>query len=319
MLCYIGVMTEILSKTKSFFSKLSKDDTYLVAVSGGVDSVVLAHLVDQFGFKFRIAHVDHDVRHDSKDDAIFVGKMAERYGVPFHCAKIESKVNRSFEEFARNFRYNFFNSLCSQYKLSGIFLGHHANDQAETIFNNFIRGTGVLGLSGMLPIDEKKIRPFLDIKKEAIIQYAYKNKLSWREDSTNVENDYDRNWIRNTVFPELSKRRNVKKVLCKNSKYFLQLYDYVKQQANDWLGHNLLNNTISYDALNDLHPALRSEVIVQLWTILYHNRHQFKSNLIDEVLKWLTKPKEHSMIPFGKRYVLKFTENNIHILLTEQL
>ncbi len=175
---------------------------YVVAVSGGVDSVVLLHMLVKDGFpisqppfsnpQFIVAHFDHGIRPESGDDAEFIRTLADKYGVPFETRREELGKGAS-EEFARNRRYAFLNEVAKKY-IGKIVTAHHADDVIETIAINIVRGTGWRGLAvlGSPNIE----RPLLNKTKAELIEYAHKNNLEWREDSTNSDTKYLRNNLR---------------------------------------------------------------------------------------------------------------------------
>lgn len=165
---------------------------YVVAVSGGVDSVVLLDMMVRRSDAIIVAHFDHGIRPDSASDADFVRGLAERYDAPFEMAREELGVNAS-EELARDRRYGFLNAVAKKYDAK-IMTAHHADDVVETIAINLVRGTGWRGLAvlGSPSIE----RPLLEKSKAELIEYAQANSLEWREDSTNQDMKYLRNGLR---------------------------------------------------------------------------------------------------------------------------
>lgn len=168
---------------------------YVLAVSGGVDSVVLLDMLVKKGDnELIVAHFDHGIRDDSKSDAIFVAELAEKYGLPFETKREELGPNAS-EEKARDRRYEFLRAVAKKYDAK-LVTAHHSDDVIESIAINLTRGTGWRGLA---VLDSDILRPLLYITKSEIITYAKKNKLKWREDSTNAGDDYLRNRIRRKI------------------------------------------------------------------------------------------------------------------------
>jgi tRNA(Ile)-lysidine synthase len=187
----------------------SQKDLVIVGVSGGVDSMVLCHLLLAGGFRFRIAHINYGLRGaDSNDDALFVKTWAAKNNVSFDFleAKMEWAENKSgIQQKARTIRYDWFSELSAQHNATAILTAHHQNDQAETILHNYIRGGGVAALRGMLNVSNGIVRPLLSFSKEEILAYAKANNIAWREDRSNATNDYTRNYIRHEVVPALEK------------------------------------------------------------------------------------------------------------------
>ena len=188
---------------------------WLVAVSGGVDSVVLCHLAAANNIPFAIAHCNFQLRgEESYRDKNFVIALAKQAGVElfvkdFDTKKYMAETGKSVQVAARDLRYNWFYELLAQSpgtnSQSMIATAHHANDNIETVLMNLFRGTGIKGLRGILPVHDKIIRPLLGVTKEAILDYAEKNGLAWVEDSSNSSDKYTRNLIRNQVIPIMEK------------------------------------------------------------------------------------------------------------------
>jgi len=168
------------------------DTRYIVAVSGGVDSVALLHMLHSARDSgLIVAHFDHGIRADSAQDADFVKRLAKAYKVPFVTRREELGSNAS-EELARRRRYAFLRELADLHDAQ-IITAHHNDDLIETIAINHVRGTGWRGLA---VLDSDIVRPLLDTPKQEIIQYALDNNLAWREDSTNQSDAYLRNRLR---------------------------------------------------------------------------------------------------------------------------
>jgi len=169
--------------------------TYVVGVSGGVDSVVLLDQLTRIpGHEIIIAHFDHGIREDSAEDALFVAGLAEVYGLPFETVREELGAEAS-EERARDRRYAFLRSIAKKYN-GRIVTAHHSDDAVETIAINLHRGTGWRGLA---VLDSDISRPLLHSTKADLIEYARRRDLTWREDSTNASDAYLRNRLRRDI------------------------------------------------------------------------------------------------------------------------
>lgn len=187
---------------------------YIVAVSGGVDSVVLLDMlangvtpISHFlgpNPQLILAHFDHGIRQESKEDAEFVKSLAEKYSLPFETKREKLGKNAS-EDLARQKRYEFLRDVAKKYDAE-IVTAHHADDVVETIAINLTRGTGWRGLAVM---DSDIIRPLTNITKAEIIEYAKSNNLTWREDKTNADEKYLRNRVRRKLvgFDDDTKRQ----------------------------------------------------------------------------------------------------------------
>lgn len=189
---------------------ISSSDKVLLAVSGGVDSVVMCHLFNENKIPFSIAHCNFGLRGlESVGDEEFVNKMAKEYDVDIYIKKFDGEKiknsKKSIQLIARELRYDWFNYLCEENNFAKVALAHHMNDCIETTILNLCRGTGITGLSNMLNHNHnhKIIRPLILYTKQEIIDYANSKNLRWREDSSNAKSDYRRNVIRNRVIPIL--------------------------------------------------------------------------------------------------------------------
>lgn len=189
---------------KLFFRK----EKILLTVSGGIDSVVMCELFYQSGLHFGIAHCNFQLRGDESDgDELFVKNMAAKYQVPLYIKHFEtntysSENGISIQMAARKLRYDWFEEILNSEKYDYIATAHHQNDQIETFFINLLRGTGLAGLHGILPKQNKIIHPLLFTTREKIISFANQNGLVHREDSSNSSVKYLRNAIRHQIIPQ---------------------------------------------------------------------------------------------------------------------
>lgn len=193
---------------------MSSDQVYVVAVSGGVDSVALLnmlvnhslqnHKLQSIDYKLIIAHFDHGIREESGDDAQFVADLAAKYGIEFELGVTDLGPDAS-EEVARTARYNFLRQCCNKYSAAGVITAHHKDDLIETAMINLIRGTSWRGLASLelssIVFGINLLRPLINISKKEILRYAEAHELQWVEDVTNQNLDYLRNYVRRTLIP----------------------------------------------------------------------------------------------------------------------
>ena len=187
-------------------------ETVLVAVSGGVDSVVLLDLLQQlasdYGVSLHVAHLDHGVRAASSADARFVEQLAGTRGLPIHASRLDPEAlgahrGHGAEGSSREARYAFLRSVAAEIGASRIALGHTADDQTETILYRLARGTGPTGLRGIPPVRDSYVRPLIEITRGEILAYAQERELAWRVDASNADPSFARNLIRHRILPEL--------------------------------------------------------------------------------------------------------------------
>jgi tRNA(Ile)-lysidine synthetase-like protein len=177
--------------------------SYVVAVSGGVDSVVLLDvLAKRPDLQLTVAHFDHGIRADSAEDRKLVQDLAKKYKLPFiyHAVELGAKAS---EARAREARYRFLHDVRQASKTQAIITAHHQDDLLETVILNLLRGTGRRGLSSLKSTDIIK-RPLLHIPKKELLRYAKREGLRWREDSTNTDERYLRNYIRLHILPRFA-------------------------------------------------------------------------------------------------------------------
>lgn len=181
----------------------------LLAISGGIDSVVLGFLCQHIGLNFALAHCNFSLRGtESEEDEFFVKNLAKKWGreffiKKFETAKIAAEKKCSIQVTARELRYEWFQKLVKERKFDYIFTAHQADDNLETYLINTIRGTGLEGLTGIPEINGIIVRPLLPFSRMEIESYAKANGIFWREDSSNASSKYLRNKIRHEVIPVL--------------------------------------------------------------------------------------------------------------------
>ena len=196
-------------------------DRLLLAVSGGVDSVVLCDLCAKAGYSFTIAHCNFGLRGaESERDEQFVRSLGNVYGVPvlvknFDTKQVAEAQKISIQEAARNLRYAWFEEIVNDEQTiinddsknihHYILTAHHMDDNVETVLMNFFKGTGISGLRGILPKQGRLVRPLLFVSKKQVEAYAQEHRLAWVQDSSNLETKYTRNYFRHTIIPLVEK------------------------------------------------------------------------------------------------------------------
>ncbi len=242
-----------------------KECNFVLAISGGVDSMVLANLFLINNLNFSIAHCNFQLRgKESDDDELFIKKWCSEKDIKLYNKKFSTedycKKNKlTIQMGARELRYEWFSELIDKEKYDFIVTAHHIDDQLETFIINSIRGTGIDGLVGIPDKINKIIRPLLMSSKDQIIEYSKVNKINYREDSSNDKEDYLRNKIRHSVIPYL--KSDDDNVLLKfkttienlnSTKIFVQkVISKVRERVFIYEGENIITNI---DLLKDLDP-----------------------------------------------------------------
>lgn len=205
---------DLLKEFKHYIKKenlFQPKDKLLLAVSGGVDSVVLCELCKQAAYDFVIAHCNFQLRGEESDrDEKFVRELGKKYTAEvlvkkFDTEKYAAENKLSIQVAARELRYQWFHELIESAVAKFVVTGHHANDNVETMLMNFFKGTGINGLKAILPKQGKIVRPLLFAKKETLLAFARDHNLAFTEDSSNASDKYTRNYFRNQLLPALQK------------------------------------------------------------------------------------------------------------------
>lgn len=287
-----------------FSSHISPDDIIVLAVSGGVDSMVLLDMVLGCHKKENIivAHLDHCLRWVESDwDREFVASICNRYNITFEMQKIDIWVlakteKSSLEAIARRERYTFLELIRSKHDARYILTAHHAGDQTETIVWNLIKWAKVRGLSGMSIISGLIFRPLLTTPKSDILEYAREHQVEYREDSTNMDITYDRNRIRHDIIPVLeSLNPSIHNSVWELANYMQSLGNFLTDSVESWLrkssSESWKPNTFLSDSFLSLSPFLQGEIISYLYTQSQGGSSQWLSRgLIDELIRFIWDP-----------------------------
>lgn len=274
-------LTQLLYKIRRTIDRyglLEKGDRMVVGVSAGVDSMVLLHLLNalrqDFSLTLIVAHLNHGLRpQESLREVEFVQKESDRLGLIFEYQEVNvrsfQKIKKiSLQEAARQVRFQFFHDLCQKYSAGKIALGHHADDQVETLLLRLFRGSGLQGLKGMLPIREGRIiRPLLEVWKDEIESVAFEHSIPYLMDSSNLKKDYLRNRIRLNLIPLIEKeyqkgfRRNIfrSSILLRGENAFMD--EEAEKAFREIVHQEDEESFFNLSEFRSLHPALRWRVI----------------------------------------------------------
>jgi tRNA(Ile)-lysidine synthase len=275
----------------------------LVAVSGGPDSIVLLHLfkkisLENSNIKLAIAHLNHLSRgEDSNKDSVFVVELGKTTKLDTFVEEIDvsllrKNINTSFQESARIIRYDFLRRILSQWKGDLIALGHNADDQAETVLINLLRGSGLLGLTGIPAQRDIFIRPLHGCFRSEIDDYIYLHDLKYCSDETNYESKYLRNKVRLELIPFLELYNpKIKSALTVTSALLTDDEDYLVKQVKEKLievGFRCFENdytSLNIKLLNSQHPAIKKRLVRHAIFIAKGNLRSISARHILEVLR----------------------------------
>lgn len=276
--------------TTRFARMCDSNHVSLLAVSGGIDSVVLCHLFNKLGYNFLIAHCNFQLRgEESRRDEQFVKQLADKYGKQLFVKQFET--NKYVEEnkvsvqvAARDLRYAWFRLLAFEEKQAdSIVTAHHADDNIETVVMNFFRGTGLKGLTGMDDEYNKILRPLLPFRKKDLIEYANENGLTFVEDSSNISSNYTRNYFRNDLLPSVQKVfPEAEENILKNIE---RLREVQQVYNNAIIEHK--KKLIEHKGDEEHIPILKLQKLTSFRTVLWEiiKEKSYTAGQVDEVIK----------------------------------
>jgi tRNA(Ile)-lysidine synthase len=302
----MDLLEKFKANFKQQFSELTSTHChFFLAVSGGIDSIVLTELFFRSGFDFSIAHCNFQLRgNESNDDEIFVEQIAKKYQKEFFVKKFDTEEHAaenkiSIQEAARNLRYEWFHEILNRqfvihdnratddlpFTIRVLATAHHADDNIETTMLNFFRGTGLQGLKGISVFDKKRkiIRPLLFARREEILIYAKENNLQWREDSSNASDKYTRNFFRHQIISLMKEKiPSAEENILRNIPRFNE-ENIVYENAIVSIKNKLLEQKG-----NEIHiPILKLKKQIPLKTIVWEifKTYHFNSSQTDEIIK----------------------------------
>jgi tRNA(Ile)-lysidine synthase len=338
-----------VGRTIDRYRLLERGDRVIVGVSAGVDSMVLLYLLnayrEAFGLSLIVAHVNHGFRpEESEKEAELVQKESKRLGLPFEYGQFNVREFQKLSGFspqdaARRIRFQFFQDLLEKHEAQKIALGHHADDQVETILLRLIRGSGLQGLKGILPIREGKvIRPLLEVWRGEIESFAIGEGIHFHLDSSNLKQDYLRNKIRLALIPSVERKYqpNFKQILLRTSAILREENDYLEKSAEEAYQKIIRKegNAIyfKFSEYLSLHQAIQWRVIRKMMETIWaqgmagkgnewsdvHQIHQRLRNpppsFILELSRGVWIEKRYDMVELGKRGVKPFPPFEVELI-----
>jgi len=264
---------EVLKYIKSN-RMLQHGDSVVLGVSGGADSlcmlIILNKLVSKLDLDLTVVHINHNLRGlEADNDQKFVEEFCENIGVKcivkqIYVKQLAEEMKCSHEEAGRIARYEIFRKIAAEQGNSKIAIAHNLNDNSETVLLNLFRGTGIKGLSGILPKRDDIIRPIMCLTRQQIEEYLCDNNISYCTDSTNFEDVYTRNKIRHNIIPIVEEGVNSAAVIniAKTATELIEIEGYLEQQTEEMFSTMVVENQNSFLILPyDVHPIIRSRVI----------------------------------------------------------
>ena len=270
-------MKEALTFLKN---KLSDKDTIVVGVSTGPDSMALLYLLMEIRKKLDIkivcAHVNHNVRKESKDEEEFLIDYCKKNDVLFEGMKITKYGDDNFHNEARTIRYDFFDGLVKKYNADYLMTAHHGDDLMETVLMRIVRGSTLRGYGGFNSLIDrgsyKLVRPLIYATKSEIEQFDIKHKIPYFIDSSNLKDKYTRNRFRHTVLPFLKEEdKNVHEKFLKFSKMIYEYDDYINNEVKDKFLDIYKDNKLDITKYLELPSLLQNKIIYNLLESIYYD------------------------------------------------
>ena len=310
---------DVIKAVESYMEQhhmIEEGDVIVAGVSGGADSVCLFSILKEYcakkGAALVVVHVNHGIRDDAAKDAEFVEGLCRQAGVEYHlfCEDIPAYAKKrgiGTEEAGRLARYEAFEQIRARFGSRGkIAVAHNRNDQAETTLFHLLRGSGVAGLSGIMPVREQIIRPLLCVERKEIENYLSQKGIEWCIDFTNQENTYTRNKLRNVVFPYLEKEVCEQSIrhIANAAEEIAQVRTFL-EELTDEAEKNILEKEesvvfIRRDAFLKQHTVIRKQILLRALAYLVPSRKDIGSVHIKDLLSLFEKNSgKQIQLPYG--------------------
>ena len=302
------------------YGMLRKGDTVVVAVSGGPDSVALLHVLDSlkgiYRLRLHVAHLEHGIRgEESRGDMQFVEELCRRLSLPFTARSedvpaLAASRGLSLEAAARKVRYAFLKEVSDEVKAEKIATGHNANDQAETLLLNLLRGAGMAGLSGIRPaMNGKIIRPLIESSRREIEEYVGEKHLDFRLDSSNLDERMERNKVRRVLLPLIEKEFNpgIIDALSRSASIFSTMNMYLIERVEEALDLCSKSEdgriTIDLEAFDELPRAVKLFSLYTVVRSLEGDDQVVSFDILNAVLNLAARSKSGSRVEIGSGIV----------------
>lgn len=313
-------MENVINYLKNLFNK---NDTVIIATSGGPDSMCLLNVViklkEEYNLKIICAHVNHNLRKESDDEKIFVENYAVNNNIIFEYLKIDNYPGGKFtEDKARRIRYNFFKDLVKKYNAKYLFTAHHGDDLIETILMRITRGSNLKGYAGINLINQNDeystVRPLLYTTKDEILSYLKENNIPYAIDKSNEKMDYTRNRFRKHVLPFLkSEDKNVHLKFLKFNEELNEYNDYINKIVNENYDNVVVDNSVNIIKLKKLDKFIQKKIIEALIVKIQENNiFNINSKELASIMKIIDNEKNVT-INLADNYIARKSYNKLYI------
>ena len=260
--------------------KLEKKDILIVGVSAGPDSMALLHILKELrkkiGYKIVVAHINHNIREESKEEAEFLRNYCNENNIPFEMMVITEYGDDNFHNEARNIRYNFYDELINKYGANYLMTGHHADDLMETILMRIVRGSTLRGYSGFSDVvnmgNYKIVRPLISVTKQELEDFDKENDVPYRIDESNFKDKYTRNRYRKNVLPFLKEEdKNVHEKFINFSNQIKECDDFIEKEAEKEINNVYQDGIIIVDKFKILDIVIQKRIIDYIFSMIYRD------------------------------------------------
>ncbi|PKL01086.1 MAG: tRNA lysidine(34) synthetase TilS [Tenericutes bacterium HGW-Tenericutes-1] len=297
-------------------SLIQKNDIIVVAVSGGIDSMVLLDQLNQIKTSMKlqliVAHVNHAKRSASIEEYEFVKNTALKYHNDFEGTTLEKLPKSNFHTVSRSKRYEFFKQVCEKYHANKLALAHHLDDQTETVLMRIIRGTSFKGYGGIhesTKIDNiEVIRPLLNVSRNDIVKYQETNHLEYRHDSSNDLDDYTRNRFRHHVIPTIEKEnKEYRSKFMQFTNYMQEANSLVEQMSASFMNDHVSSNngTIIFNVgiFNTQNRIVKRDILKKSYDLLTNNSCEISFKQMNQLLSILESEKPNASMTLSNDWV----------------
>ena len=330
------MLKEEVLKTIKTYNLIEENDKVVIGVSGGPDSICLLHLLysikKELEFEIVVAHINHQIRKVADSETEYVKDFCKNLGIECFVKKenileLAKEQKKGTEEVGRQVRYDFFEEVAQKAEANKIATAHNANDRAETVILNILRGSGISGLKGIEAMrDNKYIRPLIFTKREKIEEYCQENNLNPKIDESNMENIYNRNKVRNIIIPYIEKEfnQNIIQTINRLSDVATEENEFLQKLTEEQ--YNAISTIENDTIILDLKKFNKLELVIKRRLILYtineaiHTTNGIEKVNIDDIIKlcknnignkYLSPIKLIKIyVKKGKIYFIKNLENN---------
>ena len=308
-----------MKETLQFIQSLniSQDDYVIVACSGGPDSMLLLYVLNSLNYKCVCAHVNHNLREESKEEYEYVEKYCKDNNIIFEGIELHDLPKVNTELKAREKRYEFFKKIVDKYKAKYVFTAHHGDDLIETILLRIVRGSTLNGYAGFNKITHKDgydiIRPLVYMTKDEIESYLKEKNIKYYIDATNMSDEHLRNRYRKYVLPIL--KEEYKDVHLKFLKFHDEAqgyYDYVNELVYKYMDNIFVDNSLDINKFNELDEFIKLKLLKEIIRIYYpDNLYLIDDNHINEILKLIISDKPNIELVLPDNIIVKKTYNKL--------